>query len=233
MWMPSWTIRIVWPGIEPEFRIGLVDQVPRQVVRADRIRPARGQPARAVGGDPAGGFERVGISPQRARPEPDQHHVARPDLDAARRALQIGRADRVHARDVEQHAAAHDRRHGVDPERREPGRRLHARRHLDATVHDARRRPGGRSRRCACPSARPCRPSPTRRCARSAAPRSWRRCSVRDHPGLVRRVARRARVARLLEVVDASGEQLLDHSTARISRPCVSGSIASAQIAST
>ena len=137
MWMPAWTIRIVWPGSSPS-PDRAVDRSHARLSAPTAIRPARGQPARAVGGHPAGGFERGGISPQRARAEPDQHHVARAELDAsAAGSSSAGPTASTTARDVEQHAAADDRRDGVDPQRREPGRRLHARRHLDVAVHAA------------------------------------------------------------------------------------------------
>ena len=48
--------------------------------------------------------------------------------------------------------------------------RLHLRVDLDAAVHAAGSRPGGRARRCACRSARPSRAGPTRSCAPPPAP---------------------------------------------------------------
>ncbi len=58
---------------------------------------------------------------------------------------------------------------------------------------------------------------------------------VQQHARLVRRPHRRARVARLLEVVDPGAAQRVDqsHSTAWKSRPWVSGSTVRASRAST
>ena len=89
MWMPAWTIRIVWPGrSSPSSGSTHVGHVPGEVVRADRAAararpasatPSRGHAARRLVGGPVG--------PQRARAEPDQHHVARAQLDPLGRAL--------------------------------------------------------------------------------------------------------------------------------------------------
>ena len=86
-------------------------------------RLARGQPARGLGGHAAGRLVGRPVGPQRARAEPHEHDVARAQLDALGRALELLDGDRVpvgqpldpeRARHVEQHAARDDRRDGVD-----------------------------------------------------------------------------------------------------------------------
>ena len=233
MWMPSWTIRIVWPGIEPSSGSGSSERshamlsAPTANGRrsASQREPSRGHPAGRP--TPRG---RPTARPTRAAPAP--RRPARISI-ARRRALQIGRrppSARPRRRAARLGARSAPR---CRSRAREAGRRLHARRDLDAAVHaalvglmaervDVRAGVLGHVRA-----------APTRRCAARPRRAHGGGAASETTPGSCAGMTRRARVAWLLEVVDASGEQLLDHSTARISRPCVSGSIVSAAMART
>ena len=159
------------PGQRAELRVDLARHVPRDVVGADRQRLVLGAPARAARVDPAGGEERLGVLPQRAGAGAHEDHVAGRDLEPVGGALEVLRADRVAGvRAVEQHAAREQRRDRVRPQLGEALGRLHLRVDLDAAVHARGSRPGGRTRRCACRSARPSRAGPRRSCAPPPAP---------------------------------------------------------------
>ena len=129
MWMPAWTIRIVWPGSEPRSGSTVVRDVPGDVVGADRERPALGQPARGLGGDAArrqvGGRGRRTARPSPAARARRRRRAARP----RRRRAPARRGHRMRRRHRAPTSSStprrDDRRHGVDPERGEAGRRLH------------------------------------------------------------------------------------------------------------
>jgi hypothetical protein len=143
--------------------------------------------------------------------------------------------DPERARDVEQHAARDQRRDRVGAERGEALRGLHLGGDHHAAVQaeilrlvaervDVRARVLGHHQQ--------------RRGARArlAEPRLMAAVQREQEPRLVGRERRRALVARLLEVVGARPEQRLRelrHSLGANCRPWVSGSAASAQIAST
>ena len=229
------------PGSGAELRVVLARDVPGDVVGADGERPRarRASASRVASTRPPPGT-RSRSSHSAPEPVPDEDDVAR---GAARRPRP--------PRSSERHAApiasrrARPRTSSRTPRAMsgatcrcraavKPVGRLDPRVDLDAAVQRAGPRPDGRARRCACRSARPSRAAPTRSCAPRPAG-SWRRCSVSSTPGLVRREHRRARVARLLEVVGARARSAsrARHSTGRALCRGSPGRSGSAEIAST
>ena len=201
------------PGQRPQLRVVDAGDVPRQVVRADGRGPMLGEPARAVRRHAGPRLVARAIVPVRAGAGAHEHDVALAQLDALGGCGQLAGRHRMprlelpsHGRrDVEQDAARDDGRDRVDAQLGEAVGRLHRRvdlhpaeqlqvlRLMAERIH-VRPRVLGHDEQ-----GRRARPALQAGLVPAV--------QMQQHARLVRGERRGARVARLLEVVDAGRGQ--------------------------